>query len=240
MEKTKQLPIKEYCELFKKFYAERISKQKDYKQKHNIKDTDQINSIDHPNYFEIDKEWDKRRKIIDKSILKMAKYKVNQELEFIKTNYWYDSEHNLPPREEKIISHGIVTHLHTSDCGSGEIVYCFEKLEPLCPECNPYCLEKDVIRVFKKQLPKNVGLKTIDGYSFDDLLKKIDFLTEENAQSLLSDIYSDSYIFDRKELRIPIAKSHKKRLIKNLKKGWNKVDLEKLESYFKKYGLTIY
>ncbi len=239
MKKT-ELLIKEHSELFKKFYAERLSKWKEYKQKHNIKETDSINSIDHSDYFKIDEEWDKRRKIIDKPILKMAKYKVNQELEFIKINHWYDTRYTFPPREEKILSHGIVTSLHTSDSGSGEIVYCFETLEPPCPECNPHCLETNVIRIFKKELPKNVELKSIDGYSFDGLLKKIDSLTEENAQSLLSEIYSDSHSFDRKELRIPIAKSHKKRLIKNLKNGWNKTDLEKIESCFKKCGLTIY
>lgn len=238
LEKTEQL-IKEHSELFKKYYAERLLKLKEYKQEHGIKDTDSINSIDHPDYFKIEEEWDKRRKIIDKPILKMAKYKVNQELEFIKTNHWYNTKYSFPPIEEKVLSHGIVTHLHTSGSGSGEIVYCFETLEPPCPECNPYCLEKDVIRVFKKQLPKNVELKTIHGYSFDDFLKKIDLLTEENAQSLLSEIYSDSYSLDRKELRIPIAKSYKKRLIKNIKNGWNKIDLEKLEGCFKKCGVCL-
>ncbi len=231
--------IKEYSELFKKYYAERLLKCKEYIQYYGIEDADIINSIDHPDYFEIDKEWDKRRKILDKPILKTAKYKVNQELEFIKTNDWWDASYSNR-RTEKVLSHGIVTHIHTSDNGSGEIVYCFETLEPPCPECNPYCLESNVIRIFKKKLPKNVELKNIDGYSFDDLLKKIDTLTEENAQSLLSEIYSDSHSFDRKELRIPIAKSHKKRLIKNLKNGWNKTDLKKLENCFKKCGLTIY
>ena len=64
MKKT-ELLIKEHSELFKKFYAERLSKWKEYKQKHNIKETDSINSIDHPDYFKIDEEWDKRRKIIE-------------------------------------------------------------------------------------------------------------------------------------------------------------------------------
>lgn len=88
MRTEKEEIIKEYRELFKKYYAERLSKWKDYKQKHNISETTPINSIDHPDYFKIDEEWEERRKTIDKPILKMAKYKINQELEFIKTNRW--------------------------------------------------------------------------------------------------------------------------------------------------------
>jgi hypothetical protein len=70
-------------------------------------------------------------------------------LEFIKTNDWY-YEFSKTKRTEKILSHGIVTQIKTSGNGSGEILYCFNSLEPPCPECNPYCLENDVIRVVKK------------------------------------------------------------------------------------------
>jgi hypothetical protein len=231
--------IKEYSKLFKKYNAEKLSKLKEYKQKNGIKDSDLICSIDHPDYFKIYEQWDKRRKILDKPILKMAKYKVNEELEFIKNNSrWNASRTKI--HTDQVLSHGIVTHLYTSDDGSGEILYCFATLEPPCLESNPYCLEKDVIRVLKKQVPKNAELNNIDGYSFDDLLKKIDSLTEENGQSLLSEIYSDSHSFKREALRIPIAKSYKKRLIKNLKNAWNTIDIEKLEDCFKRCGLTIY
>lgn len=234
-----QEQIQEYSKLFKEYYAERCRKIKEYKQKHNLGNACSINSIDHPNYFDIDKEWEARRKIIDEPILAMAKYKVNQELEFIKTNHWRDiSFNNL--RDEVVLSHGIVTHLHTSDSGSGEIIYCFEKVDPPCPEVNPHCAERKVICVYKSQIPHNVTLKNSDGYSFNDLLEKIDLLTEDNAKTLLSKIYSDSNTYSRSHLRIPIAKSHKKRLIKNLEMAWDKTDLEKLESLFQKCGLSIY
>lgn len=145
---TKQ-NIEEYSELFKKYYTERIFKLNEYRQKNGIKDYDTISSIDHPDYFEIDKEWDKRRNALDEPILKNAKYKINQKLEFIKTNDWnYDFSKNR--RIEKVLSHGIVTQIKTSSCGSGEILYCFDVLEPPCPESNPYCLEKDIVRVLKK------------------------------------------------------------------------------------------
>jgi hypothetical protein len=140
--------IEEYSKLFKKYYSERIIKLNEYKQKHDIKDGESINSIDHPDYFDIDKEWDKIRNALDEPILKNAKYKINQKLEFIKTNNWH-YDFFKSSRTEKVLSQGIVTQIKTSGNGSGEILYCFDVLEPLCPESNPYCLEKDVIRVLK-------------------------------------------------------------------------------------------
>ena len=140
--------IEEYSELFKKYYAERIFKLNEYNKKHDIKDGETINSIDHPDYFEIDKEWDKRRNALDEPILKNAKYKINQKLEFIKTNDWH-YDFSKSSRTEKVLSHGIVTQIKTSGNGSGEILYCFNVLEPPCPESNPHCLENDVIRVLK-------------------------------------------------------------------------------------------
>jgi hypothetical protein len=142
--------IKQYTELYHKYNSGRFLKLKEYFEKHNLSHDDTIYSTEHPDYFKINDEWEERRKIIDIPILQMAKYEINQELEFLKTNRRYDEKY-MNPIEETVLSHGKVTKIKTSDKGNGEILYCFETLVPPCPESNPYCLEKNIIGVFKSE-----------------------------------------------------------------------------------------
>lgn len=139
--------IEEYTRLYKKYNLERYSKLKKYRKKNKLSEYDTISSIDHPDYFRIEKEWEERKKIIDIPILEMAKYRIGQEVEFEKLNIWYDEKFNIL-KDEIVLSHGKIKEIKTSGRGNGEILYCFETLVPPCPEINPYCTEKDIINVF--------------------------------------------------------------------------------------------
>lgn len=142
--------IEEYTRLYKKYNLERHSKLKKYRKKNKLSEYDTISSIDHPDYFEIEKEWEERKKIIDIPILEMAKYRIGQEVEFEKLNIWYDEKFNIL-KDEIVLSHGKIKEIKTSGRGNGEILYCFETLVPPCPESNPYCVEKYVIGVFNEE-----------------------------------------------------------------------------------------
>lgn len=144
--KTEEL-IEEYTRLYKKYNLERYSKLKKYRKKNKLSEYDTISSIDYPDYFGIEKEWEERKKIIDIPILEMAKYRIGQEVEFEKLNIWYDEKFNIL-KDEIVLSHGKIKEIKTSGRGNGEILYCFETLVPPCPEINPYCTEKDIINVF--------------------------------------------------------------------------------------------
>lgn len=142
--------IEEYTRLYKKYNLERYSKLKKYRKKNKLSEYDTISSIDHPDYFGIEKEWEERKKIIDIPILEMAKYRIGQEVEFEKLNIWYDEKFNIL-KDEIVLSHGKIKEIKTSGRGNGEILYCFETLVPPCPESNPYCVEKYVIGVFNEE-----------------------------------------------------------------------------------------
>ncbi len=139
--------IEEYTRLYKKYNLERYSKLKKYRKKNKLSEYDTISSIDHPDYFRIEKEWEERKKIIDIPILKMAKYEVGQEVEFEKLNIWHDERFNIL-KEEIVLCRGKIKEIKTSGKGNGEILYCFATLVPPCPEINPYCTEKDIINIF--------------------------------------------------------------------------------------------
>lgn len=139
--------IEEYTRLYKKYNLERYSKLKKYRKKNKLSEYDTISSIDHPDYFGIEKEWEERKKIIDIPILKMAKYEVGQEVEFEKLNIWHDERFNIL-KEEIVLCRGKIKEIKTSGKGNGEILYCFATLVPPCPEINPYCTEKDIINIF--------------------------------------------------------------------------------------------
>jgi len=139
--------IEEYTRLYKKYNLERYSKLKKYRKKNKLSEYDTISSIDHPDYFGIEKEWEERKKIIDIPILEMAKYRIGQEVEFEKLNIWYDEKFNIL-KDEIVLSHGKIKEIKTSGRGNGEILYCFKTLVPPCPEINPYCTEKDIINIF--------------------------------------------------------------------------------------------
>ncbi len=80
-------------------------------------------------------------------------------------------------------------------------------------------------------------------YSYNDFRTKLNSFTEEQCNSLLDEIFSDIWertIWDRSRLRKPIAGSYKKRLLREIRKSWDKIDLIKLEACFQKCGLTIF
>lgn len=139
--------INEYTELYQKYYSERCLKLKEYRKKNKLSLDDTINSTDHPDYFRIEKEWEEKKKIIDIPILKMAKYRIGEEVEFEKLNIWYDETFSIL-KDEIVLSHGKIKEIKLSGKGNGEILYCFETLVPPCPEINPYCTEKDIINIF--------------------------------------------------------------------------------------------
>jgi hypothetical protein len=203
-----------YTQEFREAKALCEKKQKQYRDLYDLGDG-RITSDEHPAFFEFDKVWREKRKMLDMPILKKAKYKIGDKLQFMKKSYYFENNYSSS-NERLILSNGIVVSIHTSDCGSGQIVYCFDKLDPPCPEINPFCLEADVLSVLKSENKEKVEQKTNDGYVFGDLLKKINSLTEENAQSLLNTIYPDTNSFVRQELRMPVASSYRNRLIKNL------------------------
>jgi len=122
----------EYRKLFKQYYDERNVNENEYIVKHNLQNT-LINSIEHPLYFSFDRIWKARRLILDEPLLAKAKYKIWDNLEFIKN-------------DTRRLSFGFVSGVKTSDAGTGEILYQFYTLSPQCSESNPYCLEKDIIR----------------------------------------------------------------------------------------------
>jgi hypothetical protein len=127
--------INKYQELYKKYDTERIIKTKECLGKYSLNEfVDPLNSVEHPCYFEIKNEWDEINRLLDEPLIKLAKYKVGDCLEFIK---W----------DTKVLSKGIVTNIAVSGSGSGEIRYDFSELEPPCKESNPYCLEKDAIKI---------------------------------------------------------------------------------------------
>lgn len=228
-----------YQRLFKKYANERTTKQAEYFKKHGIdfKSDWRLTSKEHPDYFKIDKQWDKRRKLLDAPLLKAAKYKIGQDLEFMKKNHW---DEIFFFRDEVILSHGIVTGIKTSGDGSGEILYEFETLAPPCPEDNPYALESAVLRVIKGSSSKNKSPKLINEIIPEEFLRKLEFLTEDQAKAVLNLIYSDDHVFNRSNMRTPIAKSFKKRLIKNLGDSWEKTDTRKLERCFFDCGINIH
>lgn len=125
----------EYQRLFKLYKVERNSDEKEYIEMYKPDYYENgITSVEHPAFFEIGRLWEKRRAILDKPILETAKYKIGHTLKIPKNNS---------------IATGVVSKIKTSDAGSGEILYGFTELNPPCPECNPYCLEKNVIKRIK-------------------------------------------------------------------------------------------
>jgi hypothetical protein len=85
--------------------------------------------------------------LIDKRNLGYILFDINNQPEF-NDEPELDAEFNFNSETiyyENIISRGVITQIRTSDSGSGEILYLFNKLIPNCPESNPCCLEKDVI-----------------------------------------------------------------------------------------------
>lgn len=211
-----------YQRLFKKYANERRTKEAEYFKKHgmDIKGQLRITSTEHPDYFKIEEQWDKRRKLIDAPLLKAAKYKKGQDLEFMKKNCW---GHGNFMREENALSHGIVTGVKTSGNGSGEILYEFETLSPPCPEVNPYALESEIIRVINGNSSKLMPL--VIPKEFLEMSKRI---TEDMAIDVLGELWSDSHSY----MRTPLNKSYKKRLIKNLSDSWAKINMKKLEQCF--------
>jgi len=210
-----------YQRLFKKYAEERTKKNEEFFKRNGIdrKGHYRITSEEHPEYFKIDEQWDKRRKLLDAPLLKAAKYKKGQVLEFMKKNYW---GFGIFMREENVLSHGIVTGVKTSDNGSGQILYTFKTLSPRCPEENPYALESQILRVYgssSNPMPLDMSKE------FLEMSKRI---TEDMAIDVLGELWSDSHSY----MRTPLNKSYKKRLIKNLSDSWAKIDMKKLERCF--------
>ena len=133
----------EYTKLFRQYYQEMQQKEREYERKHGL-GNGPIHSNDHPDYFKIRRDWDERRKILDAPLLKAAKYEVGQKIKF---RYEKSNVINDEYKPVMILSTGTITDLHTSDSGSGEIVYCFCEISPAVEIVNPYCLEQDVIEI---------------------------------------------------------------------------------------------
>jgi len=168
-----KIDYNKYTKLYRKYEEEKKIEEQRYRNSNNINISDSISSKNHPVYFEIMEKWDKEMTKLDEPILKNAYYKIGAVLKFVKRNTYHTNIKRLHLLEDKklrsytllseddefdvvnqtpskvyyenVVSSGIVTEIKTSGDGSGEILYCFEKLNPSCPESNPYCLEKDVI-----------------------------------------------------------------------------------------------
>ncbi len=116
-----------------------------YLEQHSLTKHSAIDSYRHPGYFQIQANFSEVRQKLDAPVLASALCKIGHYLTFKKTNRFPDDKEACGYKEKIWLSYGIVTSLHTSDDGSGEIVYCFDSLIPPCPETNPYCLESEVL-----------------------------------------------------------------------------------------------
>ncbi len=152
--KQKETILAEYVELFAKYKKEYKEKKDLYRKEHNMEGLTRYSSIDYPGYFEIEDEWQQKRAEIDKPILAMAKYNIYDDIEFRHTG--------IPPHDptfrpydmysdsgESNLFHGVITEIKTSAMGNGEILYDFTRLVPYTRICNPYCVESDVVGIYK-------------------------------------------------------------------------------------------
>ncbi len=91
----------------------------------------------HPMYFEIKRKWEKRLNELDAPYLKLAKFNIDDILEF----HHHNSGHVT----------GKVSGIFLSWAGTSEICYNLDQNStmPIVPESNPYCLEKEVIKKIK-------------------------------------------------------------------------------------------
>ncbi len=140
---TREKIIEKHQSLFKKYKQERDEKLQKYVREHNLVGT-HVSELKYPGYYAIYLEWDIIKKVIDKPVLKLAKYKINQELEFLL---------NDPQKrgsENKILARGSVVDIRVSQGGSAEIIYIFDKLTPNDRQVSPVCMEKNIIGIFKK------------------------------------------------------------------------------------------
>ncbi len=142
---------------FKKAHEDKIQAYMDLNVDRNDYLKNGIASNEHPLYFFYLKEWEKTREMLDAPLIERAYYKIGQTVHFSKRMIYRSQDTGLLldkinsdayyPYYKTVIATGIISRIHTSDAGTGELVYCFESLTPACPESNPHVLEKDIITV---------------------------------------------------------------------------------------------
>ena len=173
--------MKNYTEKFKVAYEYKIQQEQKYRKDHDLI-CKPIYSVEHPDFFEFDKNWKEIREKLDAPLLINAYYKVGDKVLFVKTNtksfldldkkgylkskkmknytlyHFQDEDVNV---ENPIVSDvyyrnelstGIISSVQTSDNGSGDILYNLKDVIPAPPEMNPYILEKDIITINEDSL----------------------------------------------------------------------------------------
>lgn len=90
---------KTYTEKFREAYRIRVLKMQEYTVKNDLVDKT-ITSLEHPDYFKIDEEWEETRKALDKPLLEKAYYKIGDSVYFVKQNTYGGSQdlHGTPAK----------------------------------------------------------------------------------------------------------------------------------------------
>ena len=90
--------MKNYKEKFKVAYNNKIMQQEKYLQDHDLIGK-AINSVEHPNYFKIDNDWNEIRSGLDAPLLKDAYYEVGDKVLFVKKNTFNCDSNTLIPKD---------------------------------------------------------------------------------------------------------------------------------------------
>lgn len=151
---------KKYSDLYNRFHNECREAENDYLNKQGLYAKYwgghyKINSEEHPDFFKPSRLFESRKKEMDAPILKKAKYKIGEWLLFRKYNLYLlePADYKLPiddiknptfqHKEEYVLSEGRITEISVTPFG--KLLYHFTDLNPKCPECNPNCLEENVL-----------------------------------------------------------------------------------------------
>jgi hypothetical protein len=106
-------------------------------------------------YFLITEKWQAVKKMLDRPIIESAKYKIGQQIKFIKESFTpaeastlsFEERQHLTTKNKEVI--GTIIAIKTSGIGNGELLYEVEKLIPECIEINPYALESNILELIK-------------------------------------------------------------------------------------------